>query len=223
MLPTRIYAKIDLAAIQKNVRSITEKSGCARVMAIVKADAYGHGAVEVSKALCKTGVKDFGVATAEEAFELRRNGIDESILVLGQVFPEDYPEIVKYGITVAAFDSALAEKLSKEAARQDKKALVYIKIDTGMGRIGVQADENGFETVKNIFGSENITVLGAFTHFANADCKDKSSAENQKKLFLILPTKLSKRAIPFLSVICTTAPPLWSFPATAVKWCGAEL
>ena len=154
MLPKRVYAKINLDNIQKNVKPIVDRMGDGvAVMGIVKADAYGHGAVEVSKALLEIGVKAFGVATIGEAVELRKNGIEAPILVLGQIFKEEFHTAVEYDIASAMFDIHCARDLSEIALEQGKKAKIYIKIDTGMGRIGFQPDDDGFERIKQVFNN----------------------------------------------------------------------
>lgn len=197
MLPKRVYAKINLDNIQKNVLSVMERSGDGiRVMGIVKADGYGHGAVETAKALSEIGVYAFGVAAVGEAVNLRRNGVEEPILILGQVFPEDYPLLLEYNIDAAVFDTECAKALSAEAEKLGKKAGVYLKIDTGMGRVGFQTDENGFNGAKDVFKNGGLAVLGAFTHFARADERDKTSAENQKKKFLEFTDKLIAEGCP---------------------------
>ena len=151
MLPKRVYAKINLDNIQKNVKPIVDSVGDGvAVMGIVKADAYGHGAVEVSKALLEIGVKAFGVATIGEAVELRKNGIDAPILVLGQIFKENFQTAVEYDVSITIFDVQCARELSETALNMGKKAKTYIKIDTGMGRIGFRPDDDGFECKKQV-------------------------------------------------------------------------
>ncbi len=191
MLPKRVYAKINLDNIQKNVRPMVEKFGDKTgVMGIVKADGYGHGAVEVAKAILEVGVRAFGVATIGEAVELRRNGIDAPILVLGQIFKENFPLAIGYDIDLAVFDSIGAKALSDAAVSLGKKANIHIKIDTGMGRIGFMADDEGYNQIKEIYSLPGLKVTGAFTHFSCADMKDKSFTHKQKDLFLSFTDKL---------------------------------
>lgn len=196
MLPKRVYAEINLDNIQKNVMSVMKKTGGIAVMAVVKADAYGHGAVEVAKALCEIGVNDFGVATVEEAVELRLSGIKSNILILGQIFTEDIPLAVKYDIQVSVCDTDTAKSFSDEAQKQGKKVCAYIKIDTGMGRIGFQANENGFELIKSVFSYDGLQIEGAFTHFACADFKNKTSAQRQQKIFTEFTDKVIESGYP---------------------------
>ncbi len=196
MLPKRVYAQINLDAICRNVRQVMEKVGpSVDVMAIVKTDAYGHGAVPVSKALEEIGVDAFGVATVEEALQLRKSGIDKPILILGYVFPEDYESIINYGICHAVFKYENALALSEKAVQMNETAKIHIKIDTGMGRLGFQPNSESIEEIKKISELPNIEIDGIFTHFACADEKDKTSCDKQKKIYLDFLEKLDSYGI----------------------------
>ena len=198
MLPKRVYAKINLDNIQKNIKAVIEKFGNnITVMGIVKANAYGHGAVEVAKALVEAGAGAFGVAAIDEAVELRENGINAPILILGQIFRQDYQAAIENDITCTVIDIVTAIGLSKKAGELGKKAKVHIKIDTGMGRIGFQPDENGEKEIKSVFELKNLSIDGAFTHFANADTTDKTSANAQKQKFLEFTDKLISEGYKF--------------------------
>ncbi len=191
MLPKRVYTKINLDNIQKNMQTVRQKFGDDMlIMGIVKANAYGHGAVEVAKALAQFGVDVLGVAAIDEAVELRENGIDTPILILGQIFRQDYATAIENHITCTVVDLVTAQGISKKATEMGKVAKVHIKIDTGMGRIGFQPDEDGEKQIKSIFDLENISIEGAFTHFANADSTDKTSANEQKQKFIEITDKL---------------------------------
>lgn len=191
MLPKRVYTKINLDNIKKNLQNVREKFGEKMlVMGIVKANAYGHGAVETAKALVEFGADMLGVAAIDEALELRENGIDNPILILGQIFRQDYESAILNNITCTVIDLETAKGLSSKAVELEKIAKIHIKLDTGMGRIGFQTDENGEKQIKSIFELDNLFVEGAFTHFANADNKDKTSANSQKVKFLKLTDKL---------------------------------
>lgn len=193
MLPKRVYTKINLDNIQKNIKTVREKFGDdMTIMGIVKANAYGHGAVEVAKALVEAGAGALGVAAIDEAVELRENGVDAPILILGQIFRQDYATAIENDITCTVIDTVTAQGISQKAKELGKIAKVHIKIDTGMGRIGFQPDENGENEIKSIFALENISVDGAFTHFANADTTDKTSANIQKQKFVDFTDKLIK-------------------------------
>ncbi len=176
----RLYAKIDLDAIGKNVEGVRSRIPCATgIMAIIKADAYGHGSVAVAQYLANK-VEWFGVAAVDEAVELRKAGVEKNILILGCADHREYEIALRHGITLAITSYADAEKLSFLARQMNLTANVHIKVDTGMSRIGFQAnDENAFE-VKKISELDNICIGGAFTHFAIADSKDKTSALEQR-------------------------------------------
>ncbi len=184
MLPQRIYAEINLDTICQNVKNAMAKVGDARVMAIVKADAYGHGAVPVAKELSKIGVFGFGVATAKEALQLRRAGIENLILILGPVFEDDLAELIKQDISLTVFSLDAAQEISKAATALHKNAKIHIKVDTGMGRIGMQPDESSLSLLKEILALPHIEPQGIFTHFACADEMDKTSCLRQKEKFL---------------------------------------
>lgn len=197
MLPKRIYAKINLDNIAKNIGIIREKIGeNVRIMGIVKADGYGHGAVETAKLLSEIGVHDLGVATAGEALDLRRHGVDSRILILGHIFSEDFSNVLSYKIDSAIFDVSHAKKLSEEALKRGVKAGVYIKIDVGMGRLGFQADENGEKQIKELFSLSGLEILGAFAHFPCADSIDKTVTEAQRQKFFEFTDKLIADGFP---------------------------
>lgn len=198
LLPKRAYALIDLDAICENVKAVMNKVGKdVKTMAIVKADAYGHGAVPVSKALDGIGVDMFGVATVDEAVQLRRNGIKKPILILGYVYPEEYEELISFDIMHAVFKYENALTLSQKAVEMGKTAKIHIKIDTGMGRIGFQPQRESIEAIKRISKLPNIEINGVFTHFACADSKDTSSCNNQKKIFLDFIKELENNNLKF--------------------------
>lgn len=166
---SRTYADVDLNAIRHNIRetrrSIKENT---RIMAVVKANAYGHGAVRVSHALYDL-VDAYGVAMIEEALELRRSGIDKSILILGYTGEQWYPEVIRENISQTVYTWEMAEKLDQTAGDMGKKAIIHIKLDTGMGRIGFAPTRENIRVVKQIAGLPNLEIEGIFTHFARAD------------------------------------------------------
>lgn len=185
MIPKRVYAQIDLDAICENTKVVMNKVGAnVKTMSIVKTDAYGHGVVPVSKALDEIGVDMFGVATVDEAVQLRRNGISKPILILGYVFEEEYEELLENDIMHAVFKYENALALSNKAVEMNKTAKIHIKIDTGMGRIGFQPTQESIEEIKRISLLPNIEINGIFTHFACADSKDRTSCDNQKEIYL---------------------------------------
>lgn len=190
----RGYALVDLDAVVSNIKAMAAhvKPGT-RILAVVKTDAYGHGCIPIAKALEKLDfMYGFAVATPEEAFELRESGITLPILILGYSFPYSFKELVAREIRPAIFTLDAARLLSEEALRQNKKAKVHIKVDTGMGRIGIFSDEEGFAFVKELAALEGIEIEGIFTHFARADEKDKRFAEKQMALFKAFTERLEK-------------------------------
>lgn len=196
MLPRRIYAEINLDAICNNVKETMKTVGeKVDVLAIIKADAYGHGALRTAKALSEIGITNFGVATTEEAMQLRRNGIDGKILILNYTFDESYVRIIDNAITSTVFEYNHAKRLNDIAGILGKKADVHIKLDTGMGRVGFVPSEESFETVRKIYNLENIDVSGIYTHFACADMEDKAMTYKQIEKFDSFCKKLEDKGI----------------------------
>ena len=175
------YLAIDLDALDENLSRIRAKAGC-QVMAVVKADAYGHGAVPMAKYMSPQ-VDFFGVSSIAEAMELYRAGIQKPILILGYTPQQAFPELVAAGIRPAIFrhDDALA--LSAEAVRQGVTAPFHFAIDTGMSRIGFQADAENAELCRQIAALPGLRAEGIFSHYATADEADLTRAEAQGKLF----------------------------------------
>ena len=181
----RIYASIDLDAISHNMDSIANLiSSETKMVAVVKTDGYGHGAVPIALELeDKEYMYGFATATAEEAFVLRKAGIKKPILVLGYVFPYTYSQMIKEDIRITVFRSDMISQIEEEAMKLNKKAKVHVKVDTGMGRIGVAPDESGCDYIRKLLESNWIEMEGVFTHFAKADYEDKTDANTQFKVF----------------------------------------
>ena len=157
-------------------------------LAVIKADAYGHGAARTAM-LLNDEADYFGVATIDEAVEVRRHS-DKKILILGYTSPSDYVSLIQNDIIPAIYRYEDAKSLDRLAKFCGKKAVIHLAVDTGMSRIGFQCDEEGAAEAKKIFSLENVTVEGAFSHFCKADEKDKSftkiQAENFEKFFRLL-------------------------------------
>ena len=167
--PTRM--EVNLANIQSNFKTIWQHVGAGpQIMAVVKADAYGHGAVEVAKSLIEGGCQRFAVATPDEAVTLREAGINDPILVLGPSPYDAASAYVKYDISAALTDAVFAQIMSREAVNQGKTAMLHLKIDTGMGRIGFLPDQVP-DIIDDILKLPGIKLEGLFTHFATADEK----------------------------------------------------
>lgn len=191
----RMYAKIDLDSVGKNVKGVRDRIPCGtRIMAVIKANAYGHGAVTLAKYL-DGRVEWYGVANIDEALELRNAGIEKEILVLGCLNPLEYRAAVENDITVTIASLADAEKLSKTASELKTEAKCHIKLDTGMSRIGFQANDESVSAVKSIAGLPSLKIGGIFTHFALADSKDKTVAEKQREIFDIFTNKCEKAGV----------------------------
>ena len=168
----RAYAEVDLAQLRTNIRTIRDSlSPRTKFMAIVKADGYGHGAVEVARAALEEKVDYLGVAWVAEARQLRLAGITAPILLLSEPAKEIAPEIVSLNITQTVYTEDFIEALSIAATAANKKVKVHIKVDTGMGRIGVQPD-HVLLLVEKIMKLSHLELEGIFTHFACADDKD---------------------------------------------------
>lgn len=196
MRKLRVYAEIDLDAICENARRIKQKIGGSRLMAIIKADGYGHGSVPIAQTLSREGLADaFGIATVDEASVLRRWGVKEQILVLGYTFPEQYNTLLEYDITQTIFQYESARLLSEAALRAGHTATVHIKLDTGMGRIGFLPDGESLDDIERICSLKGLNVEGIFTHFACADIKDEKSVYAQKKKFDGFISELERRGI----------------------------
>jgi len=181
----RVAAYIDLDAVEANVASMKAaiSSDC-KIAAVIKTDGYGHGALPIAKVLeDKDYLWGFAVATIDEALELRENGIQKPILVLGYTFPEFYPEIIEWNICPTIFTMEAAEELSKAAKRENKIISVHIKVDTGMGRIGFPDTQESVQMISKIQKLPNLRMEGLFTHFARADEYDKTSVLNQISRF----------------------------------------
>ena len=175
------YARIDLDAIEENYRDICQKAG-KPVMAVIKADAYGHGAVPVAKALEQL-CPHFAVATVAEALELRNAGIQKPILVLGHTHRGWFAAAVERQITLGIASEDEAAALAREAARQGKTARVHLKLDTGMGRFGFLPGLAAVESCLRIAAMEGLKAEGLYSHFATADTADLTDTNVQAARF----------------------------------------
>ncbi len=178
--PTK--AIIHLNALRHNYRVIKNAAGDSEIMAIVKANAYGHGDIEVTKVLKEEGVRHFGVALVEEGIRLREKGIKENIYILSGIIKGQEREIVNFGFIPLISDIETAERFSKVAGKMNKLSEVHLKIDTGMGRLGFlpwQADVF-FKRLKKI---KNVKVTGIASHFSDLAGSDREFAREQLRIF----------------------------------------
>lgn len=166
----RIYAEINLKNLRHNVREISKRIGPeGKMFAVIKANAYGHGAVSCARVLEEEdSIYGYAVATAEEAMELYEYGVKKEILVLSYVFPSYYDELIAAGITLTVFDEVTVMQVEAAAHKLHKTAKVYVKIDTGMNRIGVRP-EDAVSLLQYISSLKHVVADGMFTHFAKAD------------------------------------------------------
>jgi len=175
------YVRIDLDAVAANLDAIRSKAGV-QVMGIVKADAYGHGAVPIARFL-QDKCAFFGVSNVAEALELRQSGIRTPILILGHTPPSAFSRMILEGIRPAIFSLEDALELSKKAVSLGKTAPFHFAVDTGMSRLGFQATYENAEVCAKIANLPNLEAEGLFSHFASADCADLSKAQAQEKRF----------------------------------------
>ena len=191
----RSFARINLNAIDHNLSEIQKLlKENVKTLAVVKADAYGHGLVPVSKHI-ESKVDYFAVATVEDALKLRENGIRKPIIILSYTSPLQYEEILSNDITVTIYDTQEAKLLSETAAKNGTTAKVHIPVDTGMGRIGLTPDEEGAKAVSEIYAMNGIFLEGLFSHYAMADYEDKTEALKQTALFDSFIDMLEKKGI----------------------------
>lgn len=202
----RCYAEISLEAIGHNIREVKKRlPEGVKLLGVVKANAYGHGAVPVASYL-ENQVDYFATATIEEAVELRENGISAPILILGYVSPSQYGDLVEYDITQTIDSYAQALALEKEAARQNRKAKAHLAVDTGMTRIGFQVTEHDADEAAKIAVLPHIELEGMFTHFSCADQEDKTYCSMQMEKYDKMTALLAERGVTIpLRHICNSA------------------
>ncbi len=210
----RVYAKIDLDAAAYNMEQMKNRiGGGARLIAVVKTDAYGHGAVPFAEVFEKLDyVWGYAVATLDEGIVLRKHGIKKPILVLGCVFPDQYDDMVRNEIRAAVYMEEMAGKIAEAAERAGKKAYIHIKVDTGMGRIGFPVTEESADIIERISRMENIEVEGMFTHFAKADERDKTYTYEQHRKFMWMKVQMEKRNVVIPYYDCDNSAGIIDFP-----------
>ena len=215
----RTWAEVDLDAIRENYRKIADCVGSeCRIMAIVKADGYGHGAVQVSQAMREAGAQWFGVSNLDEALQLRDAGITEPMLILGYTPPEEAERLAQYNITQTVLTEEYGCKLSECAVKSNVTLPVHIKLDTGMARIGLSclsANEisSAADGIQRICHLPGFVCEGVFTHFASADEQDDGGfALHQYKLFCAVLDELSTRGITFKLRHCCNSAAILHYP-----------
>ncbi|MBX4258693.1 alanine racemase [Clostridium estertheticum] len=189
------WAEVDLDKLAHNMREIRRVTKSKKIMAVVKADAYGHGAVDVAPVLLENGADSLAVAMLSEAMELRRSGIECPIMILGFTPPELIDNLLKYNIEQTVFSYEFAKQLSKMAQDENKIARIHIALDTGMGRIGFLPSDESVQEVYKISLLPNVIIEGIFCHFSTADEKDKTYTNIQVKKFDEFYKKLEAKKV----------------------------
>ena len=215
----RSWAVIDLDCIDYNIRSIKEKlkPGC-MIMGVVKADAYGHGDKYIADELVRLGVNWFAVSNLTEAMSLRTQGIYHPILILGTTPPNKAKQLCEYNITQAVFSLEYAKKLQQQAQRAGVTVACHIKVDTGMGRIGFEADQDmdqAVEEIEQVCHFENLRCDGIFTHFSSSDEYNDDSIDytrRQYECFMETCDRLQRKGIHFMLRHCCNSGGIVNYP-----------
>ena len=195
----RVKAEIDLTAIKHNMNVLHRNTdGKSAMMGIIKADGYGHGCVRIGQMLeALDYVWGYGVATGDEALELKAADLRKPVLVLGCVFPDQYDAMIDHGIRFNVYTYEMAEEINQRAESLGKKAFIHIKIDSGMSRLGFACTPESVEQISDICRMDHIIAEGIFTHFCKADETDKAFTEKQIKAFDDMINALEARDITF--------------------------
>ena len=206
-------AEIDLTAFRHNLQNLRKYlDPQTRIMAIVKADAYGHGAVSCARIAVESGAANYlGAGVIEEGIELRENGLNAPILLLGSIFPDEAEDLVRHNLATILCTQPLAQALSKEAEKQDKTVSVHIKVDTGMNRLGI-SPENLPTLLDQVRNLKNLKIEALSTHFSSADDEDLSVTQAQLEKFQTALTILQKEGVHTPIVHCANTSALFKFP-----------
>jgi len=174
-----VWAEIDLDKLANNMREIKRVCVNKEVIGVIKADGYGHGAIDIYKELQDNGASRFAVAVLSEGIELRKAGLDAPLMILGFTNPNIYNQLLDYDIEQTIYSFQQAEILSRVAVEKNLKARIHIKVDTGMGRIGFLPTREDAKEVYRISKLPNIDIVGLFTHFSSSDEKNKEYTYRQ--------------------------------------------
>ncbi|MCR5791072.1 MAG: alanine racemase [Lachnospiraceae bacterium] len=219
MSKERVRAEISLSAFHHNIAEIQKKCRPeTKLLAVIKTNAYGHGAERLAKELEPLSFTfGYAVATAEEALALREAGLKKPILILGYTFPEDHEALIRAEVRPAVFTLAAAEELNKTAEKLARKANIHLKVDTGMGRIGLSCDEEGLSIARSIAALSHISIEGIFTHFSRADETDQAFAYLQFQRFTDFCDKLLKEGISIPIRHCANSAAIATMPDTSLS------
>ena len=190
------WAEIDLDAFKYNLGNIRKLlKNNEKICGIVKADAYGHGSVEIARTLEENGVEYLAVSRAEEAMELRRKQLELPILILGYTPKERFRDILRNDVMFTVYSIEAARELNRVGEELEMDAKVHIKIDTGMNRLGFKVNEESIQQIKEISEMHRINIKGMFTHFATADETDKSFTNKQGERFRYMVKRLEEEGV----------------------------
>lgn len=209
-----VWVEVDLDALEYNVKNIKKLINNKDMIAVVKADAYGHGALDIIPTLIKNGVNRLAVAVITEAIEFRKKNINIPIMILGSTPLEYSEELINYDIEQTVFNLEYAEELSKIAVKMGKRAKIHIALDTGMGRIGFLQNEKSINEVEKICRLKGIDVIGIFTHFATADEENKEYSNYQFNKFTSFIKELERRGIHIPIKHCSNSGAIMDLPET---------
>ncbi|NFM45716.1 alanine racemase [Clostridium botulinum] len=185
-----VWEEVNLDNLSYNMRNIKNKVNCKEIFAVVKANGYGHGALDISSTLLENGATRLSVACLSEAIELREGGITCPINILGITPPTLFEDIIDYNIEPVVFSYDYANQLSKAASLKNRIVKTHIAVDTGMGRLGFDPTVESLEEIKRIQDLSNIKIEGLCSHFSSSDENDKSYSEYQFKIFQNFRKKL---------------------------------
>ncbi|MCR4674235.1 MAG: alanine racemase [Lachnospiraceae bacterium] len=221
----RVYAKVDLDNVLWNVKRMKERlKDNTKIVAVIKADGYGHGCVPIAVTLEDVDyVWGFAVATAEEAVELREANIKKPILILGYSFEDSYEELIKNDVCPTIFTYEMAKKYSDYGVKLNKTVNCHIKIDTGMSRIGYQVCKDSVEEIKKISALPNLKMDGIFTHFARSDEKNKHSTDEQFHKFMEMIEALEKEGVTFENRHCANSAAILEYPLASLDLARAGI
>ena len=205
-------AEIDLQAFRHNLQTLRKYlDHQTQIMAVVKADAYGHGAIPCARIAIESGADYLGAGVIEEGIELRENGLNAPILILDSIYPNEAEDLVRYNLATILCTQPLAQALSKEGEKQDKMVSVHIKVDTGMNRLGISS-ENLPALLDQIRNLKNLKIEAVSTHFSSADDEDLSITQAQLEKFQTALTILQKEGVHTPIVHCANTSSLFKFP-----------
>lgn len=201
------WAEINISNLRENFRNIKKLlKEDTKICGVVKANAYGHGSVQIAKILVEEGADYLAVATLEECLELRDNGIKLPLLCLGYIPEKDLEIVLDKDIDMTIYSYEIAQKLSEISLNYNKNANIHIKLDTGMSRLGFQTEESSVDSIEKIYNLPNINIIGIYTHFALADEKDKSFTHSQFEKFMYIVNSLEDRGIKVpIKHVCNSA------------------